>query len=102
MGLLRFHQKFQSREVIGIHTFQALARSTFEGCLSREPVIIGRGLMRIQNTTFREGSCLTEFLVWRDDTTFSSREGALFNQEQTEILTYLPKLIHISLALPEI
>lgn len=62
--------------------------SAFAGCTGLNTVTIGSGVRSIGQGVFSDCSSLTSITVDQDNTAYSSVDGILFNEEQTELVRY--------------
>ncbi len=61
----------------------------FSSCDSLETIIIGNGVINISETAFQSSKKLYSIEISPYNTAYSSRDGILYNKEQTEIV-YIP------------
>lgn len=65
-----------------------LPGGVFRNCLSLTTVTIGSNVATISDTTFRSCGNISSFTVSESNTTYSSKDGVLFNKDKTALVKY--------------
>lgn len=74
--------------VITLNNIRDIRLGAFRSCVNLERVALGAGITNIEHGALHECPSLAEVMVSPDNYSFSSRDGILFDKNQTKLLLY--------------